>query len=135
NACPLFNEGLFAPTSSYQTISDSLDAAGDCRLYVVPLTACQTYEFTFCDGGASAAFDSVITLLDGSCAPAGSSTDDACGDDAFASISAATTGDHYVRVSANNNGIGDFTLAYRDVSAPPACTSCPGFDGILTPPT
>jgi hypothetical protein len=132
--CPAFNEGLFAPTPTYQTISDSLDTPDDCRIYQAPLTACEVYAFTFCAGGGEAVdFDSVIELFDSSCNPVGSSTDDACGDDALATLTALTTGDYYVKVSANSGGFGAFTLAYESVS--PLCLTCPSYDDTLPAPT
>jgi hypothetical protein len=56
--------GVITPTTSWQTATH---AAGTKYYYLVTVTTCNTYTFTFCQGGASSGFsDTQITITDNS---------------------------------------------------------------------
>jgi len=55
------NAGVLTPTTSWQTINR---AAGAPYYYTITVSTCNTYTFTFCQGGGSATFDTQISITD-----------------------------------------------------------------------
>jgi len=57
------NAGAITPSTSWQTIGG---AAGNKYYFTFAATTCNTYTFSFCQGGGSASFDTQITITDNS---------------------------------------------------------------------
>lgn len=68
--------GAITPTAAWQTITVS---AGSYYTFTVSAGTCDNYDFSFCQGGGSASYDSQITILDNSNVYANGYSDDACG--------------------------------------------------------
>lgn len=131
-SCPQFDAAL-VPTTAYKTQPGSL-GAGDCKMYRFTVAAGRQYRFTFCEGGGTASFDTVLSAYGTQCTALGAN-DDSCGTRSQLDLATSAAGYIYVRVSHKTNGTGTFTLAYKDMGAAPvACKSCPQFDfGTYTP--
>ena len=131
-SCPMFDYGALVPTTTWRTHSNSL-GAGDCRIYKFTLQANRTYSFTFCEGGGTAAFDSILTAYSANCTQV-AQNDDSCGvRSAISYTNGPATSYLFVRVSAKS-GTGAYTLAYRETATNvPTCKTCPNFDVTLQP--
>ena len=129
-SCPMFDYGVFTPTTTWRTHSGTI-AAGDCRIYKFTLLANRTYSFSFCEGGGTAAFDTVLTAWSFNCTQI-AQNDDTCGRLSALSITnGPATSYAFVRVSSNA-GTGAYTLAYRETaSTAPSCKTCPNYDVSL----
>ncbi len=130
--CPQYDFGVLSPTSTWRTHSSSFSSGG-CRIYKFLLYLNRSYDFSFCDGGGTATFDTRLDTFWGNCA-LGPSNDDACAAGRSAlSLTSTATQYLYVRVSANGPA-GNYTLAYRDRTD--LCQACPNFNyGTFTPTT
>jgi len=104
------------PATVYQTMPVT---GGDYYTFTVPAGCFPTYDFSFCatDGG-SAAFDTQLTILDGTGAYAGGFNDDFCGLQSHITWTPTTGGTYRILLneySCSNSG-GAATLAYRAVT-------------------
>jgi hypothetical protein len=131
---PNFSFGTFTPTPVYQTHSSTLTQAGQCKLYKFNLSAGSQYNFTFCEGGSSASFDTVLTIYDAS-GNFLAQNDDNCGPSSHLTWTAAYSGTHYVYVeSFFGSGTGNYVLAYVEACKPQV--ACTNFQyGPFTPTT
>jgi hypothetical protein len=118
--CPAFDFTI-TPTTTYQTHSNSITVGG-CKKYQVNLTAGNIYTFTFCDGGATADYDTYLTLFDNTCI-AVASNDDACGLLSQIIYTPTVSGTYYLEVNSCCTGSsgGNYTLAYKYDSSSPSC--------------
>lgn len=111
------NAGTLTPTSSFQTVG-SVDA-GD--YYIVNVSTCNQYTFTFCQGGGSASFDTQITITDLTGAPiAGGYNDDFCGVQSHLVWTPITAGNvrvYITRFSCLTTGGSGATMAYATVAS------------------
>lgn len=106
--------GTLIPTASYQTI-----ASKNGRSYTVNVTACNQYEFTFCNGSGSATFDTQITILDATGTTELAYNDDYCGLSSHINWTSTVTGTIIVLISkysCNNDLTSDCTLAYKMIA-------------------
>jgi hypothetical protein len=110
STCPAFDQAHGEPAFSYQTTSGAI--AEDCwRLHRFATTPGASYRFTFCEGGGTANFDTVLEITSATCFP-GPANDDACG--LRSQITVTATGPYvYVRVRGWGGAGGSYTLAYR----------------------
>lgn len=69
------NGGSITPTTSWQTTAV---AAGNYYTFNVPAGTCDTYDFSFCQGGGTASFDTQISLRTNADVYAGAYNDDNC---------------------------------------------------------
>lgn len=69
------NGGSITPTTSWQTTTVE---AGKYYTFVVAAGTCDTYDFSFCQGGGSASFDTQLTTRTNADVYAGSYNDDNC---------------------------------------------------------
>jgi len=131
--CPQY-DAIITPALSYKTVVGTLLAAGDCKVFRMPVTGGRSYRATFCEGGGSAAFDTALEVKGTSCLVIGSNADACAGGRSQVDFSASMAGVAYIKVSGQGAG-GRFVMAYRDIGvAQAACTVCPSFDfGVLTP--
>lgn len=70
------NGGAITPTTSWQTLTV---AAGNYYTFTVPAGACDTYDFTFCQGGGTASYDTQISIRTNADVYANGYNDDNCG--------------------------------------------------------
>lgn len=106
--------GSLSPNSTYQTV-----ATQNGRYYTVNVLNCTQYEFTFCAGGASSAFDTQLTILDNSGTTELVYADDNCGTNASIVWTATFSGTIRILVSrynCNHDLTSNVILAYRMVS-------------------
>ncbi len=110
--CPTFDFSM-TPSTSWNTHSSSIVEYG-CKMYRVSVTSGRTYTFkTGCGDGATASYDSYLTLLNSSCGNL-ADDDDGCENNRSTVTWIATyTGYAYLKVSGYSNSSGTFTLAYR----------------------
>src|ERR1051326_1999330 len=111
------NKGTLVPTAAFQTVSSV--NAGD--YFVVNVSACNSYTFTFCQGGGSAAFDTQITVTDLTGTPiSGAYNDDFCGVSSeliWTPITAGNVRVYITKFSCQNTGGSGATMAYATVAA------------------
>lgn len=111
------NAGTLTPTSVFQTVS-SVDA-GD--FYIVNVSACNQYTFTFCQGGGSASFDTQITITDLTGTPiTGGYNDDFCSVQSQLIWTPTTAGNvrvYITRFSCLTSGGSGATMAYATVQS------------------
>jgi len=133
NVCPNADYSIGGITTVYQTHGPVDVGYGGCRMYAFPLYAGAAYRFTTCDGGgAYNGYDLTLHLYDSSGAQL-AYDDDTCGVGPQIDATPETTGTYYLRVGDyGNNTAFSYTLAYRGSAE---CTSCPNFDGELSPIT
>ena len=127
--CPYWNFGLYYPTTAWAQHSSSIEP-GECKVYRFVVQAGNSYQFSTCDGGGTATFDTVLSASNGVCTPLGSN-DDACGTASDLTVFASTTGYLYLKVAGNGDAAGNYTLAFREVDGaglPNDCTACPDYD-------
>lgn len=103
------SQGTLTPTTAYQTV---VTQGG--RYFSVNVTACRDYEFTFCNDGGTASFDTEITVL----APNGTSiayNDDNCSLQSRIVFTSSFTGTIRVVITKFNcvSEPTNATLAYR----------------------
>ena len=137
-ACPFWNFGLLYPGDEWETHESAL-LAGECKVYRFVLEAGETYRFSFCNGGGTADFDTVLQGTDGLCHVA-AFNDDSCGTLSEIEYTSGVTGYFYLQVRDAAAAGGHYTLAYRRVASaggdPEAtCTECPDYDADLGYPT
>jgi hypothetical protein len=132
--CPNYDFGPYSPTLTYQTHSSTVPA--NCwKQYAFNLTAGYRYRFTFCEGGGTAGFDTVLALFNASCA-AVAANDNSCGLLSQLDYTAPATGTYILRVRGSGGVSGAYTLAYRILSQPCDGVPCPGVNfGTFTPTT
>lgn len=119
-SCPCFDYSL-QMEMVYQTHSDAIDV-GACKVYQVGLSAGDSAEFTFCDGGGTADFDTYLTLRNGACEIV-ASNDDTCGLLSEIEYEVPMSGVYYLEVNSccvGGSG-GSYTLAYQIESLCPTC--------------
>jgi hypothetical protein len=110
--CPAYNIAM-APNQNWNTHSASIVSYG-CYMYRVNVTAGHTYTFqTGCGNGATANFDTYLTLYDSNCLIE-ATDDDGCGYP-LSKIEwmADYTGYAYLKVSGWSSAYGNFTLAFH----------------------
>lgn len=111
--------GSITPTTTFQTVSITSNTYRS-----FSAVAGNSYIFTFCQGGGSAAFDTQITILNNSGAFAGGYNDDNCGTRSEVSWTCVTTGTYRVLVNtyfcSTLANVG--TLAYRSFVPGPGAT-------------
>lgn len=119
------NAGTLSPTTGYQTQSVT-----NGQYYTINVTCGNTYNFTFCSNGGTAAWDTQITINQTDNTTQLAYNDDFCGLQSNVSWTANFTGSIHVLISlysCNNAGGSNATLAYNvtptSVSYNPSCTS------------
>jgi hypothetical protein len=115
------NAGTITPTPAYQT-----QAVQSGNYYVVNVSCGNSYNFTFCSDGGTAAWDTQLTVLDNTGATQLAYNDDACGLQSNVSWTAGFTGTVRILISLYNcnNAGGNFgTMAYNCTAGPPANSS------------
>jgi hypothetical protein len=129
------NAGTITPTPAYQT-----QAVENGEYYVVNVSCGNTYNFTFCGNGGTAAWDTQLSILDNFGVQI-STNDDFCGLQSDLSITVGFTGTIRILISqfSCNNGGGNFgTLAYNCSAGPPPnssftfTASCGGGASVVT---
>lgn len=106
--------GTLTPTAAYQTI-----ATQNGRSYTVNVTACNQYEFSFCNGGGTSAFDTQITILNASGTTELAYSDDFCSLNSHVNWTSTITGTIIVLISkfsCVNDLSSNCTLAYKMVA-------------------
>lgn len=111
------NSGTLVPTAAYQT-KTSVNAG---NYYIVNVSTCNSYTFTFCQGGGSAGFDTQITITDLSGVPiAGAYNDDFCSVQSHLVWTPTVAGNvrvYITKFSCLNSGGTGATLAYATVAS------------------
>ena len=111
------NKATLVPTTAFQTVSSV--NAGD--YFVVNVSTCNSYTFSFCQGGGSASFDTQITITDLTGTPiAGAYNDDFCSLQSqliWTPITAGNVRVYVTKFSCLNSGGSGATLAYATVSS------------------
>jgi len=126
-AAGTFNHGPFTPQIPVNFHSDSVESSCT-KTYAFNVVTGGSYHFWLCPPGG-AAFDSSLSGEDDTCAPAGTLTPDACGDDDTLDFVATYTGLYHVTVSVSAGSGGAYTLAYWHDPEDPANGNChDGFD-------
>jgi len=111
-ACAGYDTNIGTPGTSWGTNSNTIYAGG-CRMYRFYLNGGNEYDFTFCEGGGTAGFDTYLYLYNASCAQV-ATNDDYCGLQSQITYAAPSTGYYYLRVdSFGSSSGGPFTIAYR----------------------
>jgi RHS repeat-associated protein len=125
--CPSYDFSI-SPTNSFQTNSSS-HSIGGCKTYKISVTNGNTYTFkTGCGNGATADYDTYLTLYDANCNIL-SSDDDGCESNrSIISWKANSNGIVYLKVKGYCAASGNYTLSYAYTSActtpgPPASLS------------
>jgi len=117
NSSTGINSGTLIPTTAYQT-KTSVNAG---NYYIVNVSTCNSYTFTFCQGGGSAAFDTQITITDLTGAPiAGAYNDDFCSTQSHLVWTPVVAGNvrvYITKFSCSNTGGTGATLAYASVTS------------------
>lgn len=116
-SCPSHNFSL-SINSSWNTHSSSIVSNG-CKIYRFLAVPNRTYTFkTGCGNGATANFDTVIDLLNTSCATITSNNNGCTGGTSTVTWTCnySTSGWVYVRVKGFSTAAGNFTLAYRETA-------------------
>jgi hypothetical protein len=111
--------GAVTPTLVFQTVAIT---AGTYRTFAA--TAGNTYIFSFCQGGGSAAFDNQLTILTNAGVFAGAYSDDVCGSAAEVSWTCTTTGTYRVLMNQYfcTASASSATMAYRMFVPGPGAT-------------
>jgi hypothetical protein len=110
------SNGTLTPTTTFQTQS-ILNG----EYYSVSVNKCDTYTFTFCQGGGSAAWDTELTILDNTGVTTYAYSDDDCSTQSEVTWSASFTGTIRIlisRYSCNHDLGSSGTLAYIYSAAP-----------------
>ena len=111
------NSGTLVPTSSFQTVGSV--SAGN--YYIVNVSTCNSYTFSFCQGGGSAGFDTQITVTDLAGVPiSGAYNDDFCSTQSeliWTPITAGNVRVYITKFSCQNTGGSGATMAYATVAA------------------
>ncbi|MBN2777927.1 MAG: PKD domain-containing protein, partial [Bacteroidales bacterium] len=132
--CPAYSYGIFSPTSTWQTNSQSFTNS-ECRIYAFSVVAGLEYYFkTGCGDGATASFDTYLELYDGSCNLV-ASNDDGC-ESLRSSIAYTPTnsGTYYLRVRGFGGAGGSYTLAYsRSLLPGENCTNAQDLASLTSP--
>ncbi|MGC9315041.1 MAG: hypothetical protein ACP5G4_05345, partial [bacterium] len=111
-ACAGHDTDIGTPGTSWGTNSNTIYAGG-CRMYRFFLYGGNEYDFTFCEGGGTAGFDTYLYLYNASCTQV-ATNDDYCGLQSQITYAAPSTGYYYLRVdSFSSSSGGPFTIAYR----------------------
>lgn len=109
------NAGTLTPASAFQTVNSV--SAGN--YYIVNVSACNSYTFTFCSNGGSASWDTQITITDLSGAPiSGAYNDDFCSTQSQLIWTPTTAGNvrvYITKYSCQNTGGSGATMAYATV--------------------
>lgn len=114
--CPSYDISI-VPTTNWQTHTSSHGNNG-CKLYRVPVTTGKIYTFkTGCGDGATADYDTYLSLYNSSCTNI-AVDDDGCTDNNRSIItwSSNYNGYVYLKVLGFNNNSGTYTLAYNYTS-------------------
>lgn len=110
------NGGAITPTTTWQTVTIS---AGSYYTFTVSAGSCDTYDFSFCQGGGSASYDTQITIRTNADVYANSYSDDNCSLQSQI-IGFVPSGAGTYRVLINSYPCGSSgataTLAYRKTS-------------------
>jgi len=132
--CPQM-DAIITPAQLYRTVAGSLGVSGDCRIYRMTVTGGRSYRATFCEGGGSAAFDTMLEVKGTSCNVIASNADACAGGKSQVDFSASASGYAYIKVSSQTAAGGSFVMAYRETGvAQVGCTRCPSYDyGVFTP--
>jgi hypothetical protein len=132
-SCPAYDMSI-TPGAGWLTSSSS-HGSNDCVIYRVAVMEGQFYTFkTGCDDGATADYDTMLELMDGTCGTV-AINDDYC--EAYSSLlewTATYTGFAYLKVSGYEDEGGSFTLAYLS-EAGGVCMDCPSHDLEIDPTT
>ena len=105
------NSGTLTPTAGYQT-----QAVSNGQYYVVNVVCGNTYNFSFCGNGGSAAWDTQLTILDNTGTTELATNDDFCSLQSDLTWTANFTGSIQILVSqyfCDNSGGSNATLAYN----------------------
>ncbi len=110
--CPDFDFNI-TTSSDWQTHSSEHLLTG-CKIYKLPVLSGYKYYFkTGCDDGASASYDTYLTLNNNSCSSI-STNDDGCEyGKSKIEWTATYSGDAFLKVSGYSNSSGNYTLAYK----------------------
>ncbi len=102
-----------SPTTSWQSVSDSLSSGTDTKRYRVTVSTSGQYEFSLCSGdGGSCDYDSWICLFDSNGNQVGDDNDDFC-EYASKKTETLSPGTYYIQVSGYSSSYGSYTLSYR----------------------
>lgn len=113
-SCPSFDVSI-TPTTNWQTHTSSHGING-CKLYRIPVTTGKIYTFkTGCDDGATADYDTYLSLYNNNCTNI-AVDDDGCAPGSVITWPATYNGYVYLKVLGYNNSSGTYTLAYNYIS-------------------
>ena len=110
--CPRYSTPARTPTLAWQTVGGTVPENG-CRVIRIPVLVSRYYQFTFCDGGGTANFDTTLELRRGNCTQQ-DYNDDCCGLLSELIPWSNSSQYFYLIVSGYGGQGGDFTLAYRE---------------------
>lgn len=110
-SCPSYDYAI-SPSTSWQTHSGSHQSTG-CKMYRVYVQNGYSYTFkTGCADGATADYDTYLTLYDGSCNSI-TSDDDGCSNNrSIVTWNSNFTGYIFLKVHGFGSNYGNYTLAY-----------------------
>ena len=115
NSSAGINSGTIVPTATFQTVGSV--SAGN--YYIVNVSSCNSYTFTFCSNGGSATWDTQITVTDLTGVPiAGAYNDDFCSVQSqliWTPITAGNVRVYITKFSCLNSGGSGATMAYATV--------------------
>lgn len=109
------NSGTLNPTPAYQT-----QAVSNGQYYVVNVLCGNTYNFTFCSNGGTAAWDTQLTVINSTGTTELVYNDDFCGLQSNLSYTATANSTIRILISryfCNNDGASFGTLAYNSTAA------------------
>jgi hypothetical protein len=110
------SNGTLTPTTSYQTQS-ILNG----EYYTITVNKCDSYTFTFCQGGGSAGWDTELTILDNTGVTTYDYSDDDCSTQSEITWTASFSGEIRVLISeysCTHDLFSSATLAYIYTAAP-----------------
>lgn len=126
-SCTAPTGALNTPNPACQFQSGSTDGTCGSRFYSVSLTAKKLYLFTLCDSscsGASANYNSKMTLYPPGCGAPIATNDDVCGTASQLFVEPAASGTYTIEVSGSTAAdFGNFNLGYRQVCQPEICAN------------
>lgn len=131
-ACPNFDFGPFAPTTTWQFHAESLITPTDCNWYAFDVLPGATYEFATCAPG-STGFDAVLELFSTSCGFLASADANCSGAERVTYTAGAGVTSVRFKVRGFGGATGSYNLAYRRVcTGEPDCNTP---NAILSLPT
>ena len=114
-ACTIAGAGPIVPCDAWQLVmGTTAGAPSNEHVWTLDAISGETYTFTFCQGGGTAAYDTGLSIWNGAAQLI--CNDDSCGLLSEIIWLASLTGTVDMRLGGFGSATGTYTLAYRQVS-------------------